>query len=406
MKRKIVNDPVHGLINLPDGIPFELMEHPYMQRLRRIKQTGLLHLVYPGSVHSRFHHALGVAHLMNKAIETLRMKGHLITPEEAEAASIVALLHDVGHGPFSHSLEYTIVNTHHEKISACFFDDLNQQYDNRLEMAKAIFNNQYPKKFLYQLISGQIDVDRMDYLKRDSFFTGVSEGIIAADRIINMFEIQDDKLVVEEKGLYSVENFLIARRLMYWQVYLHKTVIVADFLLTNILRRAKELCATRTEIAAPPPLLFFLKNHCTDHDFHTNPSILQHFSELDDFDVFAAIKQWRHHPDNILSYLSDCLVNRRLFAIEMSNTPFPDEKYDQLCLKIKQHFNISDAELSYFIIRDTITNNMYDITSDNILILKKDNTLIDVADATDQMSIKKIAVPVVKYALSYPKVFR
>jgi len=343
---------------------------------------------------------------MSKAIETLRMKGHSITKEEAEAASIVALLHDIGHGPFPHSLEYTIVNTHHEKISACFFDELNHLYDNRLEMAKAIFNNQYPKKFLYKLLSGQIDVDRMDYLQRDSFFTGVSEGIIAADRIINMFEIQGDRLVVEEKGMYSVENFLIARRLMYWQVYLHKTVIVADFLLTNILRRAKELCTMQIEIAASPPLLFFLKNHCSDSDFHNDPTILKRFSELDDFDVFAAIKLWCHHPDKILSYLSDCLVNRRLFAIEMSNTPFSDEKYDQLCLKIKRHFNISDAELPYFIIRETISNNMYDITADNIFILKKDNSLIDIADATDQMSIKKIAVPVTKYALSYPKMFR
>jgi HD superfamily phosphohydrolase len=382
------------------------MEHPYMQRLRRIKQTGLLHLVYPGSVHSRFHHALGVNYLMNKAIETFRTKGHHITQEEAEAASIVALLHDIGHGPFSHSLEYTIVNTHHEKISACFFDDLNRHYNNRLKMAKAIFDNQYPKKFLHQLISGQVDVDRMDYLKRDSFFTGVSEGIIAADRIINMFELHNDKLVVEEKGMYSVENFLIARRLMYWQVYLHKTVIVADFLLTNILRRAKELYAAQTELTASPPLLFFLKNRCSDNDFNNNPAILQHFSELDDFDVFAAIKQWRHHPDKILSYLSDCLVNRHLFAIEMSNTPFSDEKYDQICLKIKRHFNISDAELPYFIICETVSNNMYDITSDNIFILKKDNLLIDIADATDQMSIKKNAVPVTKYALSYPKVFR
>jgi len=303
-------------------------------------------------------------------------------------------------------LEYTIVNTHHEKISACFFDDLNRLFDNRLEMAKAIFNNQYPKKFLYQLISGQIDVDRMDYLQRDSFFTGVVEGVIAADRIINMFEVQNDNLVVEEKGLYSVENFLIARRLMYWQVYLHKTVIVADFLLINILRRAKELSMQQIEVAASPPLLFFLQHHCSESDFYNNPAILQHFSELDDFDVFAAIKQWRHHPDKILSYLSDCLVNRHLFAIEMSNTPFSDEKYDQLCLKIKRHFSISDAELPYFIIRDTISNNMYDITSDNILILKKDNSLIDIAEATDQMSIKKIAVPVTKYVLSYPKMFR
>jgi HD superfamily phosphohydrolase len=406
MKRKIVNDPVHGLINLPDGLPFELMEHPYMQRLRRIKQTGLLHLVYPGSVHSRFHHALGVSYLMGKAIETLRMKGHAITHEEAEAASVVALLHDIGHAPFSHSLEYTIVNTHHEKISACFFDDLNRLFDNRLEMAKAIFNNQYPKKFLYQLISGQIDVDRMDYLQRDSFFTGVAEGVIAADRIINMFEVQNDNLVVEEKGLYSVENFLIARRLMYWQVYLHKTVIVSDFLLINILRRAKELSMQQIEVAASPPLLFFLQHHCSESDFYNNPAILQHFSELDDFDVFAAIKQWRHHPDKILSYLSDCLVNRHLFAIEMSNTPFSDAKYEQICLKIKRHFNISDAELPYFIIRDAISNNMYDITADNILILKKDNSLIDIAEATDQMSIKKIAVPVTKYALSYPKMFR
>jgi len=406
MKRKIVNDPVHGLINLPDGLPFELMEHPYMQRLRRIKQTGLLHLVYPGSVHSRFHHALGVNYLMNKAIETLRMKGHQITPEEAEATTIVALLHDVGHAPFSHSLEFNIVNAHHEKISACFFDDLNRQYNTRFETAKAIFNNIYPKKFLYQLISGQIDVDRMDYLQRDSFFTGVTEGIIAADRIINMFEIQNDNLVVEEKGLYSVENFLIARRLMYWQVYLHKTVIVADFLLTNILRRAKELCAMKTEITASPPLLFFLKNNCSENDFNTNPAILKHFSELDDFDVFAAIKQWIHHPDKILSYLSNCLVNRHLFAIEISNNPFPDEKYDLLSSQIKRHFNISDTELPYFIIRESISNNMYDITTDNIFILKKDNSLIDIADATDQMSIKKIAVPVTKYALSYPKMFR
>jgi HD superfamily phosphohydrolase len=256
------------------------------------------------------------------------------------------------------------------------------------------------------LISSQLDVDRLDYLKRDSFFTGVSEGIIAADRIINMFEIHNDHLVVEEKGIYSVENFLLARRMMYWQVYLHKTVIVADFLLLKVLQRAKFLYEQGVEISATPALLFFFKQQCRESDFHQNPESLIRYAELDDYDVFAAIKQWQIHSDSILSYLSYCIVNRQLFAVEMQSEPFSNEHYLKICDKAKKHFNIKDDEISYFVIQDEISNNMYDFSSDNIFILKKNNSTIDIADATDHANFKFAAAPVVKYVLAYPKILR
>lgn len=407
MKRKIVNDPVHGFMNLPDGLPFELMEHPYMQRLRRIKQLGLSHLVYPGAMHTRFHHALGATHLMRQAIDTLRMKGHEITKEEADAALIAILLHDVGHGPFSHVLEFSIIsNTPHEAVSACFFDSLNRQYSGALSMAKAIFDNQYPKKFLHQLVSGQIDVDRLDYLKRDSFFTGVSEGIIATDRIIKMLELSDDQLAVEEKGIYSVENFLVARRLMYWQVYLHKTVVSADFLLTSALKRAKFLTLNGENLFATPELQLFLKGNVTITDFYEDPELLHSFSRLDDFDIFSAIKQWMTHPDKILSYLSECLINRQLYAVELRNEPISDEEFGVFCEKAKRHFAISDDEIGYFVHRGDVSNKIYDTTSEKIFILQKNGRIADIADFSGHLNFRKTAAPIVKYALIYPKTIR
>jgi HD superfamily phosphohydrolase len=407
MKRKIVNDPVHGFMNLPEGLSFELMEHPYMQRLRRIKQLGLSHLVYPGAMHTRFHHALGATHLMYQAIDTLRMKGHAISKEEEEAAVIAILLHDIGHGPFSHALEYSIVsNTCHEQISTCFFDRLNHQYHGELSMAKAIFDDQYSKKFLHQLVSGQIDVDRLDYLKRDSFFTGVSEGSIATDRIINMLELRNDQLAVEEKGIYSVENFLAARRLMYWQVYLHKTVVSADYLLTSVLKRAKFLSLREENLFATPELQFFLRKNYSIEDFYENPEILNNFARLDDFDIFSAIKQWGKHPDKILSYLSNSLINRNIFAIELRNEPFSDEEYFSIFEKIKTHFSVNDDEVSYFLFRAGVANKMYDTASENIFILQKNDDIADVAEFSGHPNFGSIDKPVVKYALAYPKILR
>lgn len=407
MKRKIVNDPVYGFVNLPGGLAFELMEHPYMQRLGRIKQLGLTQLVYPGAMHTRFHHALGATHLMYKAIDTLRMKGHEITEDEAEAAVIAILLHDIGHGPFSHALEFSIASdTTHEQISARFMNALNKEFNGNLDLAQAIFNNQYSKKFLHQLVSGQVDVDRLDYLKRDSFFTGVSEGVIATDRIINMLELNDDQLVVEEKGVYSVENFLVARRLMYWQVYLHKTVVSADHLLNRVLQRAKYLIRNGNTLFASPELKFFLQRDYGDLDFKENPDVLDKFAAIDDYDLFSAIKQWSRHSDSILSFISKSLVDRELYAIEMRSQPVSDEEYLAVCDRAKRHFGVSDADAGYFVFREAVSNRLYDTTSDNIFILQKDNTLVDIADLAEHNNFRKIDAPIVKYALAYPKALR
>ena len=408
-KKKIINDPVFGFINIRSELVFDLIEHPYFQRLRRIKQLGLSSMVYPGANHTRFEHALGAVHLMRSAIGILKLKGHDITDEEADAVTLAILLHDIGHGPFSHVLESTLVqDVPHERISLLLMQELNRQFDNRLELAIRIFTDQYPKHFLHQLVSSQLDMDRLDYLSRDSFFSGVSEGIISSERIIKMLDIRNDQLVVEYKGIYSVENFLIARRLMYWQVYLHKTVLSAEYLLINVLVRARELALKGIDVFATPVLKAFLTRQVCLNDFIHNEVIagrpvLDLFASLDDNDIIASIKEWQDHSDLILSYLSKCIINRRLFKIKISKKPIAEHKIYELKEKICHHFNICDEELRYFLISDTISNSAYNKASnDKIKVMFKNNKLSDIADASD-INLSVFSETVRKYFICYPK---
>ena len=403
-KKKIINDPVYGFITIPTDLIYDLIEHPYFQRLRYIKQLGMTHLVYPGALHTRFHHALGAMHLMKLAIETLRSKGHEITPEEEEAASIAILLHDIGHGPFSHALEHTIVTgISHEHISTLLMDKLNHQFGGRLELALEIFNKRYYKSFLHQLVSGQLDLDRMDYLNRDSFFTGVSEGVISSDRIIKMLDVAGGQLVIEEKGIYSIEKFLIARRLMYWQVYLHKTVIGGEQMLVKILERAKELAASGKRLFATPCFAHFLNNSVTRAEFMSDPEHLKHFSALDDHDIFTSIKVWAGDDDFILSTLCRKLISRDLYKVEISSqAPAPD-RIDVLVEKVIEKYNLDEDDASYFVFTDTIKNNAYQVGDGNINILKKDKTVEDITLAADNSNIEALARTVKKYVLCYVK---
>ena len=403
-KKKIINDPVYGFITIPSDLIFDLIEHPYFQRLRYIKQLGMTHLVYPGALHTRFHHALGAMHLMKLAIETLRSKGHEITAEEEEAASIAILLHDIGHGPFSHALEHTIVTgISHEHISTLLMDKLNQQFDGKLQLALEIFNKRYYKNFLHQLVSGQLDLDRMDYLNRDSFFTGVSEGVISSDRIIKMLDVADGQLVIEEKGIYSIEKFLIARRLMYWQVYLHKTVIAAEQMLVKILERAKELAISGKKLFATPCFAHFLNNSVTKEQFMTDPVHLKLFSALDDHDIFTSIKVWAYDDDVILSTLCKMFIGRDLYKVEISSeAPFL-ERIDVLVEKVIEKYNLDEDDASYFVFTDTIKNNAYRVGDGNINILKKDKTVVDITLAADNSNIEALAKTVKKYVLCYIK---
>jgi HD superfamily phosphohydrolase len=408
-KKKIINDPVFGFINIRSELVFDLIEHPYFQRLRRIKQLGLSCLVFPGANHTRFEHALGAVHLMRSAIAILKLKGQEITDEEADAVTIAILLHDIGHGPFSHVLENTLVqDVPHERISLLLMEELNRQFDGKLELAIRIFTDRYPKKFLHQLVSSQLDMDRLDYLSRDSFFSGVSEGIIGAERIIKMLNVKNDELVVEYKGIYSVENFLIARRLMYWQVYLHKTVLSAEYLLINVLSRARELAMSGTEVFATPALKVFLTKQISLDDFIQNRIVegrtaIDLFASLDDNDIFASIKEWQKHPDLVLSYLSKCMINRRLYKIKISKKPISEKKIASLKAKICKHFNVCDNQLQYFLIADTISNSAYNqVSSNKINVLFKNNKTSDIADASD-INLSVFSETVRKYFICYPK---
>ena len=404
VKHKFFNDPIYGFININDELAFKLLEHPYFQRLRRIKQLGLTNLVYPGALHTRFHHAMGATHLMKEALEVLQSKGHEINPDEIRASYIAILLHDVGHGPFSHSLENSIVNgVSHESISELFMNRFNEEFNGRLELAIKIFKGEYKKKFLHQLVSSQLDVDRMDYLLRDSFYTGVSEGVISSDRIIKMLNVHKGELVVEEKGIYSVENFIIARRLMYWQVYLHKTVLASENLLVNILKRAKELASKGTDMFYTPALRRFLYNNFTLKDFHKNPALLDVFAELDDYDIMASVKVWTRHPDRVLSKLCSMLVNRNLYKIELQNKPFDSQtiiKYEQ---RAEKKLKIKGNEVHYFVFTDQVQSNIYSSDKIRINILSKDGTISDISEASDQLNIEVLDKTVKKYYLCYPK---
>ncbi len=401
-KLKIFNDPIYGFIGIPDTLIFSLIEHPYFQRLRRISQMGLSYLVYPGAHHTRFHHALGSMHLMEKAIQILRFKGVGITDEEAQGLLCAILLHDIGHGPFSHAMEHSIVEgTSHEHISLLFMKALNDKFNGSLTMAIEIFQSKYKKKFMNQLVSSQLDMDRLDYLKRDSFYTGVAEGNINSDRLITMLNVNDGNLVVEEKGIYSVEKFLMARRFMYWQVYLHKTGIVGEQLLNRILRRAKQLTNDGETVTCGESLQFFMENNIGKDDF--NLEVLNVFAQLDDIDILAAIKKWQTHDDFVLSRLCQMLINRRLLHIKLKNKPIEKVKLERQFKNLKEKYGLSNAETEYFVFSGSIENRAYDLNRQNINILKNDKRLVDVAKASDHLNLKALSKTVTKYYFCYPK---
>ena len=403
-KKKIINDPVYGFISIPSELVYDVISHPYFQRLRYIKQLGLTHLVYPGALHTRFHHALGAMHLMTLAIALLRSKETVISEKEEEAAILAILLHDIGHGPFSHALEHSLVTgIKHEDISLKLMQELNLQFDGKLSMALEIFTGTYQKKFLNQLISGQLDLDRMDYLNRDSFFTGVSEGVISFDRIIKMFNVWEDDLVIEEKGIYSIEKFLIARRLMYWQVYLHKTVIAGEMLLVKILARAKELSALGIDLFAPPSLKYFLENDINEQNFFENSESLKYFSQLDDQDIHTSVKVWANEEDKVLATLAKMLITRRLYKVEISEKKAEIERVEMLKDDVKKMLGISAKESSYFVFTDIIKNRAYHAGLGNIKILMKNNTIQDIAKASDLSNLESLQKTVEKYILCYPR---
>jgi HD superfamily phosphohydrolase len=404
-KKKILNDPVYGLINIADDLIFDIIEHPYFQRLRRIKQLGLSHLVYPSAVHSRFSHAIGTMYLMGEVLQYLRQKGHEISDYEMEAARIAILLHDIGHGPFSHALEYSVVKgVSHEELSLVFMEALNNEYDGKLSMAIAIFKDEYPRHFFHQLVSSQLDVDRLDYLRRDSFFTGVSEGVIGTQRILKMMEIVEDKIVVEKKGIYSIENFLNSRRIMYWQVYLHKAVLMAEHLLMNILKRAKEVHQHSEKLFASPALAYFLESKNNRELFTNESTALKNYALLDDFDILSAIKVWAQNADDkVLKDLSQRLINRRFFKIEFSTTEFSKTKISKKRETIKNSLNLSDKEAEYYVFTDHTSNHLYSNEGGTIEIISKSGKIKDIAEVSEQLSASKLKKPVTKYFLCYPK---
>jgi HD superfamily phosphohydrolase len=416
-KKKIINDPVYGFINISYDILYEIVEHPYFQRLRRIKQLGLTYFVYPGATHTRFQHALGSLHLMSMAIQVLRSKAVEITPEEEEAALSAILLHDIGHGPFSHALENSIATgIHHEALSLLFMHAMNKEFKGRLDLAIQIFTGRYDKQFLYQLISGQLDMDRLDYLKRDSFFTGVTEGVIGSDRIVRMLNVVDDKLVVDHKGIYSIEKFLIARRLMYWQVYLHKAVLSSEMLLLNILQRARKLAGQGVELFCTPSLHHFLYQQVSSKDLlqdekgtrnlkisETTIRTLELFAGLDDSDIMASAKVWTDQPDRVLSILSKKLKNRELSRIEIRADPFPDDYVKAIRQNVKDIYHLQDDEIDYLVHAGTISNYAYSSEDEQIQILYNDGKLMDITTASDMLDIAVLSKTVRKYFLYYPK---
>ena len=401
-KLKIINDPIYGFITIPSSIIFELIEHRYFQRLRRISQMGMSYLVYPGAHHTRFQHAIGAMYLMQKAVQTLIFKGVKISTEESEALYIAILLHDIGHGPFSHAMEHSIVEgIDHESISLLFMSELNKEFNNRLTLAIQIFSDNYHRNFFYQLISGQLDMDRLDYLKRDSFYTGVSEGSINSERLISMLNVVADKLVVEEKGIYSVEKFIIARRLMYWQVYLHKTSLVAEQLLTRLLKRAKYLVINGVDINASKHLSFFL--NCSITKKSINSEILDEFANLDDNDIISAMKSWQYEDDFVLSNISKMLLNRELLKIEIQIEEFDREYLSESKQKLMARYSITDEEASYFVFKGQITNQAYSMKKETIDLYTKQGKTIDVANASDHFNLKALSKKVVKNYMCYPK---
>lgn len=403
-KKKILNDPVFGFINIPGDFFYDLMQHPWFQRLRRIRQLGMTHLVYPGALHTRFHHAIGALGLMQDAIKVLEGKGQIITPEEKKGACAAIMLHDIGHGPYSHVLEHAvIIGGRHEQLSLLFMERLNRELKGELELAIKIFKNEYPKRFLHQLVSGQLDVDRLDYLKRDSFFTGVSEGVIGTERIIKMMNVVDDNLVVESKGIYSIEKFILARRLMYWQVYLHKTVLSADRILVNLLIRARELVRSGDKLFGTPALLQFLSHNYTIEQIAGNDKLLGAFASLDDDDVAAAVKVWATHPDKVLGEMSRALINRNLFRVELHNEPLNDDYVSQLksqwIKKNPRHKHL----VNYYVFIGNTENHPYNPTEENIRVLVKGSAPRDLIDVSRELNVSVVTKTLTRHYLCYPK---
>ena len=399
---KIINDPVFGFIKIPKGLLYDVVRHPLLQRLTRIKQLGLSSVVYPGAQHTRFQHSLGAYYLMSEAIQHLTAKGNFIFDSEAEAVEAAILMHDIGHGPFSHVLENTIVrDICHEEISLMLMDRMNRDFGGQLSLAIRIFKDEYPKRFLHQLVSGQLDMDRLDYLRRDSFYTGVTEGNIGSARIIKMLDVKDDQLVVEAKGIYSIENFLTARRLMYWQVYLHKTSVAYERMLISALLRAKEPAARGEEVFASPALRFFLYNDIDRNAFLECPECLENFIRLDDNDIWTSLKVWCSHPDKVLSTLSTGMVDRRIFKVEISSEPVSRERICRLTASVIAQLGITEHEAGYFIATPSIERNMYDPADDSIDILYNDGTTRNIAEASDMLNISLLSKKVKKHYLCY-----
>lgn len=402
VKRKIINDPVFGFITIPNDFVYDIIQHPFLQRLNRIRQLGLASYVYPGAQHTRFHHSIGAMFLMDEALKTLKEKGHDITQAEWNGALAAILMHDIGHGPFSHVLEHTLVTRiQHETLSLLLMKQMNEEWNGSLQIAIDIFTDSYPKRFLHQLVSGQLDMDRLDYLRRDSFFTGVSEGNIGSARIIKMLDVKEDKLVVESKGIYSIENFLMSRRLMYWQVYLHKTAVAAEKMMINTLRRARELTLGGEKLFASPSLAYFLENETTLADFEEYGVALRHFVQLDDNDLWSALKVWASHPDTVLSVLSEGMVNRKLFKIEIKEEKIERTKILERLEHFMKRFNISEQEAAYFIASDSMATDMYNKEDDSIDILYKDGTVKDISKASDMLKIELLSKKVEKYFFAY-----
>ncbi len=405
MRQKIINDPVFGFITIPNEFIYSLIKHPFIQRLNRIKQLGLSSFVYPGAQHTRFLHSIGAMFLMNEAIKQLQQKSQNITEEESNATLAAILMHDIGHGPFSHVLENTLVHDiSHEEISVILMQEINKELNGKLDLAIEIFKDNYPKHFLHQLISGQLDVDRLDYLRRDSFFSGVTEGNIGSARIIKMLNVSNDNLVIEEKGIYSIENFLIARRFMYWQVYYHKTSVAAECMLIKILQRAQELARQGVELFCSPALRYFLYNNVTKERFFSDPEALLMFVNLDDSDIFSAIKSWRNSDDKILSILSQRFMDRQLFKIEINTSPVSEEVKSELIEKYCKYFDVSANEASYFFCEEHVSTRTYNTEDENILILFRNGETKDIASSSDILNVNVLKTAVEKHYLCYTKI--
>ena len=402
-KKKIVNDPIYGFVSIPNELLFDLNDHPYFQRLRRIKQLGLTDPIYPGAIHTRFNHALGAMHLMGRVLDGLRQKGVAIDDKEYEASQIATLLHDIGHGPFSHALEETLLyHIKHESISFQFMKEINKQFGGQLDLSLQIFQNTYQRRFFHQLVSSQLDTDRLDYLRRDSFFTGVSEGAIGVDRIIAMLNVAEDQLVVHEKGIYSIENFLNARRLMYWQVYLHKTAVSAERMLVNLITRAQYLIDSGSNLACSDALKLFLSRKCTIEEFQQK-EVLDSFGQLDDSDIWGAIKLWLNHPDKILSTLCNMLLNRNLFQIMLSNNPIQKSAVEDVRSEICNQYGVLRKDAAFLFSHCIVSNVAYVSEGQGINILTKDGRIVEVAQASDLPNIKALSKIVKKSYLCYPK---